>query len=114
MNGRNFTTRNSSLDDLIAFAYEVQTKQIVGGPDWMDKDRYDIAAVPDEEGAPNVHQLKIMLQKLLADRFKLTFHHDKRELSAFVLTVGKNGQKLTPTADEWAVAWLGFRPAPGG
>ena len=55
-----------------------------------------------------------MIRKLLADRFKLTFHHDKRELSAFVLTVGKNGQKLTPTQFKGPLPGLGFGPAKGG
>ena len=36
-----------------------------------------------------------MLQKLLADRFKLTFHHDKRELSVYVISVASGGQKMT-------------------
>ncbi len=111
---RNFATRNSSLVDLMAFAYEVQAKQIVSGPDWMDKERYDIAAVPDVEGTPNPQQLRIMMRKLLADRFKLTFHHDKRELSAYVLTVGKNGQKLTPTQLSGPLPGIGFRPGPTG
>ena len=38
-----------------------------------------------------------MIRKLLTDRFELTFHHDKREMSAYVLTVGKDGPKLKPT-----------------
>jgi Protein of unknown function (DUF3738). len=78
--GRNFATRNSSLVDLICFAYNVQSKQIVGAPGWMDSDRYDIEAVPVQEGLPNPQQLRTMIKKLLADRFKLTFHHEKREL----------------------------------
>ena len=114
VSGRNFVTRNSSLEDLIAFAYNVQTKQIIGGPDWMDKDRFDVAAVPDVEGIPNVNQLKIMLQKLLADRWKLTFHHDKKELSAFVLSMGKNGQKLLPTQSNGPWPTFGVGSAPGG
>jgi uncharacterized protein (TIGR03435 family) len=114
VNGRNFTTRNSSLGDLIAFAYDVEAKQIVNGPEWMNKDRYDIAAVPDQEGIPNANQLRTMMRKLLADRFKLAFHHEKRELSAFVLTVGKNGQKLTPTQLNGPLPGLGFGPAKGG
>jgi uncharacterized protein (TIGR03435 family) len=114
MNGRNFATRNSSLADLIGFAYEVQMKQIVGGPDWLDKDRYDIAAVPDQEGAPNVQQLRLMVQKLLASRFNLKFHHDQRDLSAYVLTVGKNGQKLTPTQLKGSLPGMGMRPGPTG
>jgi uncharacterized protein (TIGR03435 family) len=112
--GRNFATRNSSLVDLISFAYAVQAKQIVGAPDWTDKDRYDITAVPEEEGAPNPLQLRIMIRKLLADRFQLTFHHEKRELSAFVLTVGKNGNKLTPTQLNGPLPGLSFRPGKGG
>ena len=114
VNGRNFKTVNSSLGDLIQFAYAVQTKQIVNAPEWMDKDRYDIAAVPEEAGVPNVEQVRIMIRKLLADRFKLTFHHDKRELSAYLLTVGKNGQKLTPTQRPGPLPGLGFRPGTGG
>ena len=114
MNGRNFATRNSSLLDLMKFAYNVQPKQIIGGPDWMDKDRFDIAGVPDVEGVPNVNQLRIMVQKLLADRWKLTFHHDKKELSAFVLTVLKSEPKLTPNTSGGPLPGMGMRPIPGG
>jgi uncharacterized protein (TIGR03435 family) len=114
INGRNFRIRNGSLGDLIAFAFSVQAKQIVGGPDWIDKDRYDIDAIPDQEGSPNPQQLRTMIRKLLASRFALTFHHDKRELSAFVLTVGKNGEKLTPTQLKGPLPGLGFRPGKGG
>ena len=114
LNGRNFATRASSLLDLIAFAYEVQAKQVVGGPDWLDKDRYDIAAVPDADGAPNPAQLRSMIRKLLTDRFKLTFHKEKRDMSAYVLTVSKSGQKLTPTERKGPLPGIGFRPLPGG
>jgi uncharacterized protein (TIGR03435 family) len=101
--GRNFTLRNGSLADMIAFAYNVQLKQVVGGPDWIDKDRYDIAAVPDVEGSPSLLQLRSMVRKLLADRFALMFHHEKREMAAFVLTVGRSGQKLTPSQSKEAL-----------
>ena len=115
MNGQgDFKTRNSSLGDLIAFAYEVQLKQVVNGRDLIDKDRYDIDAVSDQEGAPSLPQLRGMLKKLLEDRFKLTFHHEKRELSAFVLTVGKDGQKLTPTERNGSLPDFDYGPAPGG
>ncbi len=114
VNGRNFATRASSLLDLISFSYEVQAKQVVGGPDWIDKERYDIAAVPDVDGAPNPEQVRSMIRKLLADRFKLTFHKEKRDLSAYVLTVAKSGQKLTPTEMKGPLPGIGFRPAAGG
>jgi uncharacterized protein (TIGR03435 family) len=114
VNGRDFETRNSSLGDLIVFGFGIQAKQIVDPPDWLDKDRFDIHAVPDAEGAPNVEQLRVMIQKLLKERFKLTYHHDKREMSAFVLTVGKSGSKLTPTQLSGSLPGFGVRPGKTG
>jgi uncharacterized protein (TIGR03435 family) len=60
----------------------------------MDSDKFDIEAQPDQPGTPSTEQLRTMLKKLLADRFQLKFHNDKRELSAYSLTVGKSGQKM--------------------
>ena len=114
LRGRNFATRASSLADLISFAYEVQVKQIVNAPDWYDKDRYDIAAVPEQEGSPNPEQVRIMIRKLLADRFGLKFHREKREMSAYVLTVGKDGSKLKPTQIQGTLPGIGIRPGTGG
>jgi len=48
--GRSLITENSSLADLMMFAYSVQMKQIIGAPDWIEKDRYDVNATPDVEG----------------------------------------------------------------
>lgn len=108
--GRNMVTRGTTLSFLIAFAYGVHAKQIVGGPAWVENDRFDITAQPDEEGQPSQPQLKSMLQKLLADRFSLTFHREKKELSAYVLTVGKTGPKLANSSgDPNGLPGLGFR-----
>jgi uncharacterized protein (TIGR03435 family) len=98
--GRHFSTLNTTLDDLITFAYGVHVKQIVDGPAWFGSDKYDLDGQPDGQGQPNEKQWKTMVQKLLADRFKLTFHRDKKELSAYVLVVGKNGPKLTKSQGE--------------
>ena len=88
---------NTSLADLIKFAYDVHAKQIVGGPKWMETDKFDITGKPDTEGIPNPTQLKMMLQKMLAERFQLAFHREKKELSAYAITIAKGGHKLTPT-----------------
>ncbi|WP_255483834.1 TIGR03435 family protein [Granulicella sp. 5B5] len=114
VNGRNFRTRASSLEDLIAFSYQVQAKQIIGGPSWMSSDRYDIDAVPDVDGAPNPEQVRSMIRKLLTDRFQLKFHKDTRELSAFILSVDKTGSKLAPTQLTGPLPGIGMRPATGG
>ena len=95
LRGRDFSAENFSVDDLIVFAYGVQVNQIVNGPPWIEKDKFDISAVPNALGQPSAGQWKTMVQKLMADRFKLSFHHEKRELAVFMLTVGKNGPKLS-------------------
>jgi uncharacterized protein (TIGR03435 family) len=55
-----------------------------------------------------------MITKLLVERFSLKFHHDKRDLSAFVLTVAKTGPKLTPTEVKDSLPGFGSRSSPGG
>jgi uncharacterized protein (TIGR03435 family) len=115
VNGRNFTTHNISLTGLIKFAYGVQQKQILNQPDWMDKDTYDISAVPNAEGRPNDKQWKGMLQKLLADRFQLKFHHDQRELPVFALTLGKDGAKnMAENTSGGDLPGMFFQGTPGG
>jgi uncharacterized protein (TIGR03435 family) len=112
--GRRFKAVNASLDDLIQVAYEVHARQIVNGPDWRSKKRYDIIAVPDKDGAPNAEQVRNMMRKLLADRFKLQFHHDERELPAYLLTAGKNGAKLTPTEQKGQLPNFHYEPTEAG
>jgi uncharacterized protein (TIGR03435 family) len=90
-----FVSFNTNLNDLISFAYGLHPKQVVGAPDWFGTDLFDIEGKPDTEGRPNHKQMGIMVQKLLTDRFKLTFHHDKRELSVYVISVASGGPKMT-------------------
>ncbi len=92
--GRRFTTLNTTLTDMIDFAYGTHPKQIVNAPAWINEDKFDIAATPDIDGAPNDRQWKGMIQKMLAERFQLKFHKDTRELAAYTLTVAKTGPKL--------------------
>jgi hypothetical protein len=99
LDGRHVSTENTSLDNLIGYAYDIHRKQIAAAPDWADSDKFDIAGVPDLPGEPSDLQMKLMVQKLLADRFQLKFHREKRELSVYVLSVAKNGPKnLTKSA----------------
>ncbi|SDE77027.1 TIGR03435 family protein [Terriglobus roseus] len=95
---RHFQTRNTTLNDMIAFAYDVNPKQIVGGPDWMGTDKFDIVTgEPDVPGNPTGTQVKGMLRKLMAQRFGMKFHEGKQQMSAYVLTVAKDGVKMTKT-----------------
>ena len=89
-----FTTTNTTLADIITFAYGIHARQLTGGPAWLESDKFDLTAKPDQPGIPNVTQLKSMVQKLLAERFQLAFHRDKKELSAYVIAVAKTGPKM--------------------
>jgi bla regulator protein blaR1 len=108
--GRQFSTINTTLIDIITFTYGVHAKQVTGGPSWMESEKFDIAAQPAGEGQPNERQWKAMVQKLLAERFKLAFRRDKKELAVYAVTVGKNGHKLTKSeADPNGLPALFFR-----
>jgi uncharacterized protein (TIGR03435 family) len=96
--GREFSAMNFNVNDLISFAYGLHTEQIIGAPPWFATDLYDITGVPDIEGIPSQKQQNIMLQKLLADRFQLKFHHEQKELPVYVITVAKGGPKMTVDA----------------
>jgi uncharacterized protein (TIGR03435 family) len=108
--GRHFNAMNFDVNDLIAFAYGLHTAQIVGAPAWFMTDLYDIDGVPDVEGVPSQKQQGIMLQKLLADRFQLKFHHEQKELPVYAITVAKGGPKMTKsTAAPDGPIGFGFR-----
>jgi uncharacterized protein (TIGR03435 family) len=95
--GRHIMTINTTLNDIVTFAYGLHVKQIVGAPAWFATDKFDIDGVPDVEGQPSSKQFKMLFQSVLTDRFKLTFHRDEKELSVYALTVGKGGPKMTET-----------------
>ena len=97
--GRRYRTHNTSLADLVEVAYGVHPRQIAGAPEWVSSDKFDLVGVPDAAGEPNAAQWLLMMQKMLADRFKLAFHHEKREISAYVLSVAKNGPKNLTRSD---------------
>jgi uncharacterized protein (TIGR03435 family) len=80
---------------LLAKAYGVQDYQI-SGPGWIDTERYEIV-VKVPKGATK-EQFMVMLQNLLAERFKLTLHHETKELPLYALVVAKNGPKLKESA----------------
>jgi uncharacterized protein (TIGR03435 family) len=98
LNGRHILMRNTNLSDLIAFAYQLDAKQIVGAPTGSDDRPYDIDGVADVDGRPDVQQMQWMFQELLASRFKLVFHREKRNLPVYAILVAKGGPKLIKSA----------------
>ncbi len=102
--GGRYRVNNYSLRSLIAAAYlrpQVNPDFLIsGGPDWMDKLRFNIEAKASEDfppgpDGPNAPR-RIMLQNLLAERFGLKVHHENRQGRIFALVLAKNGQSLGP------------------
>ena len=94
-NGHEFITYNTSLNDLLAIAYGVHSKQIVSAPDWANSVLYNITGIPDAPGRPNQKQMGILVKKLLVDRFQLKSHSETRVLSVYAITLAKDGPKMT-------------------
>ena len=113
--GRQFSAINMSASNLILFAYGIHSRQLIGAPDWIEKDGYDVLGKPDVEGQPNNRQTRALIQKLLADRFQLKFHREKKELAVYTITVTKTGSKITKSeADPAGLPTLLFGRAPQG
>ena len=108
--GGSFVTANTTLMDLIKFAYGVQDKQVANLPDWASSQKYDMNGKPDIPGLPDPAQLRHMVQLALADRFQLKLHEDKKDMSAYVLSVAKGGEKMEKAPpDSGALPGLFFR-----
>ncbi len=84
---------NMTLKRYISRAYSVREDQIVG-PGWLDTERFDLVAKSDF--IPNVEQVGLMLQALLAERFKLALHRESKEGRVYAMVVAKGGLKVKP------------------
>jgi uncharacterized protein (TIGR03435 family) len=95
---------NLPLRLLIRAAYKLDDDQIIGGPPWQLSSKFDITAKPEDGAIATEDAMRARLKALLADRFKLKTHTEKREMSVSALTLahadGKLGPNLKPsTAD---------------
>jgi uncharacterized protein (TIGR03435 family) len=118
MPGGRYVATNAPVRMLIRDAYALQGFQLTGGPDWLDVDRFDIAAKSD--GNPTPAEQRLMLRALLADRFKLRLHGEKRDAPLYALIMARRdgtlGPQLRRTGSECAQTepWSGTGPAPAG
>jgi uncharacterized protein (TIGR03435 family) len=120
INGGRMRMGNFSVMDMVEFGYLIQASQVSGLPGWCETDKFDVEGEPDKAGKPSIPQMREMVQKLLADRFALKFHKEKKELPVFALTVAKGGPKLggaalsKSTSDAPGLQGIGFRPGATG
>jgi uncharacterized protein (TIGR03435 family) len=104
-----FAATNVSLRILVRYAYDrrlpedemrraaflfssTAALQIIGGPGWMNNDRFDIEAKPPQDHPVTQVQMQSMMQALLEDRFQLKTHREMREVPTYNLTIVKEGK----------------------
>ena len=104
--GGRVVAENVPLRALIQAAYQLRAFQVLGGPGWLDTERFDIAA--KAAGNPNPNEMLPMLRTLLAERFKLAVHTETREQPIYALTLslsdGKLGSRLRASDANCAAA----------
>lgn len=115
-----YTRTNVSLRDLIGDAYRLQRFEIVGGPDWgTGSVRFDVSA--KASSIPSPEQMRLMVRRLLAERFAVRVHKETREMPVYVLRLsradGRLGKQLNKTsvdcvATEAERKRTGERPSP--
>jgi uncharacterized protein (TIGR03435 family) len=90
--GQSYEAIGASLFTIMTVAYTVTPRQISGGPDWINTDRWTIEAKAERRGTSD--ELHDALARLLEERFHLKIRHEKREMPCYVLTVDKKGAKM--------------------
>ena len=88
-NGR-YEIKTAAMLDLIRLAWAFDADRILGGPSWLELDRFDVIAKVPADTTPDAQRL--MLQSLLKERFKLTLHEDTKPVPTWTLSVRKKPQ----------------------
>jgi uncharacterized protein (TIGR03435 family) len=108
--GGRLSAVNLFVRQVIVRAYGIQPFQLTGGPDWMQSERYDIQAKAPDGAVVTGNTMNVMLQTMLADRFKLKVRRETRESAVYELVFARGdrrlGEKLRQT-DADCVARLG-------
>jgi uncharacterized protein (TIGR03435 family) len=124
ISNQRFDMRNATIFDMIEFAYGLgeqdddrENAAIVGGPPWIDFDRFDVSAKIPSLKSPTLHadptdpanpledpndQMRPVVRRVLAERFHLKYHTEGRPLPGFIVTVAKDGPKLAEAKEPTA------------
>jgi uncharacterized protein (TIGR03435 family) len=110
---RDFGAHNVSLSDLMKFAFQVRARQISGASAWMDEEKFDIAGKSDAPGQPSVDQYRVMVRKLLMERFQLRFHTLQQSFPVYALTSTGPQSAMTPTNPDLNTYGISLKQDPG-
>jgi uncharacterized protein (TIGR03435 family) len=97
LRARQFNATGMTATELIKVAYNVRGRQVLGGPPWLNETRYDVVAEPDTPGLPSEDQSRLMVHKLLTERFHLVSHTDRQPFPVMALALDPKGPHPTPS-----------------
>jgi uncharacterized protein (TIGR03435 family) len=114
-----FVRSNTTVVQLVQYAYGVQEFQVIGGPDWVRSNRYEVSA--KAESATTADRMAQMVKRMLADRFGLQTHTEMREQNTYAILTARQdrrlGERMRPSAIDCAPiidAGKVIPPKPGG
>jgi uncharacterized protein (TIGR03435 family) len=99
--------KNQTLKSLVAIAYGTQDDRVTGGPKWADAERFDIEG--RAAGPARNPDLLLMLQRTLAERFKLVLHRENSNIDGYALVPIESGLKIQPDATKDGSGWNSTR-----
>jgi uncharacterized protein (TIGR03435 family) len=88
------TIRHTGLKSLICESFGAKCNNILGAPDWLDRQHYDLDAKVEGDARLTREQMRPLLQNLLEERFHLKVHHEQKLVAGYALVVAKEGSKL--------------------
>jgi len=108
--GNRFVTRGTTFVDLFKYAYSVHPDQVIGGPEWLRTDRFDVVADPETERRPTSDEMKFRVQQLLVERFHVAMHKEKKVLSVYALQKTGAVKLKKSEGNEAGMPVVGFEP----
>lgn len=92
-----FTATGTSAKESIKVVWNIRGRQVIGGPPWLEDKKFDIVAEPDTPGRPSEEQSRVMIRKLLVERFHLVAHTEQQDYPVLALTLDPKGPRPTPS-----------------
>ncbi len=92
--GTGYNAVRVSVKDMLSVMYRIPHRQIIGGPEWLGTEKFDVLARTDH--SYSIDELHTMFQNLLADRFNLKLHRQTKLGPVYILTVASSGLKMVP------------------
>lgn len=97
---RSLVVKSATVIDLIKWAYRLREEQIENASQWMAQMKFDIVGQPDMKVQPNADQDRLMMRKLLAERFNLVMHETRRVSTVYVLSVNAKPSQMLPSTPQ--------------